>query len=242
MSEPPTYLWRFEAPLVAARFVERPHRFALVCARESDGATLQCHMADPGRLKEILVPGARVWLRGPFGPPRKLPWSAVLAQEGGVRVSLVTTLANTLFPSLLERGLWPALRVPAGATLRREVKHGDSRVDFAIEQGQRQHLIEVKSVTLCRGEGAGAFPDAPSQRARKHLEALMAHVRAGGRASVVFVGARGDLEQVEAARDIDPAFAELLEEADEAGVALLAARVTLDEQGARDPVAIPVRV
>jgi sugar fermentation stimulation protein A len=70
----------------------------------------------------------------------------------------------------------------------------------------------------------------------------MAHVRQGQRASVVFVGARGDLELVEAAADVDPTFAALLEEADEVGVALLAARVSLDSTGARDPVAIPVRV
>ncbi|MBQ7305717.1 MAG: DNA/RNA nuclease SfsA, partial [Clostridia bacterium] len=43
-----------------ARFLSRPNRFIALC--EVDGASTVCHVKNTGRCKELLLPGARVWL------------------------------------------------------------------------------------------------------------------------------------------------------------------------------------
>lgn len=223
------YLFAFPRPLRSATFVERPHRFATRC-RFDDGEVVDSHLADPGRLKELLVPGAELLLDGPFPPPRKLAWSTVLGRVDGSCLTLQSAIANRLFPLLLDRGFFPSLTGP----VKSEVTHGDSRFDFQVGET----LVEVKGLTLHVGDGLGAFPDAPSARARKHVLGLTEHVARGGSAAVVFVGGRGDILRAEAARDIDPKFADALAAARVAGVQVLAAGVTWDQRGARDPYPI----
>ena len=188
------------------------------------------HLADPGRLREVLVDGAQLLLDGPFGPPRKLAWSTMLAVVGDAHLCLQSQMPNRLFPKLLEAGLFASLSGP----VRTEVTLGDSRYDFEVGDT----LVEVKGLTLHVGDGLGAFPDAPSDRARKHVAGLRAHVEAGGAAAVVFVGGLASIRRVTAARDIDPRFADALDIAVSAGVQVLAAGVVWDELGAHSPYAI----
>jgi sugar fermentation stimulation protein A len=122
--------------------------------------------------------------------------------------------------------------------LKREVPHGDSRFDFQVGET----LVEVKGLTLHVGDGLGAFPDAPSARARKHVRGLTAFVKSGGRAAIVFVGGYDRILRVTPARDIDPGFGDALDEAIEAGVEVMAAGVVWDREGARDPYSIDVEV
>jgi sugar fermentation stimulation protein A len=87
--------------------------------------------------------------------------------------------------------------------------------------------IEVKSVTLLRGAGVAAFPDAVSQRGSKHLRELIGMVRQGYRAVLFFCVQRVDAEVIEPARDIDPIYANTLATAVQQGVEVLAYRAQL---------------
>ena len=235
------YIHRHLHPLQPAHFIERPHRFCVIASLASTGERVECHLADPGRLKALLVPGAVVHVSGPFGGARKLPYSAVLVESGGVCVSLATALPNQLFEALLRAGSFPGLMIPERLeAVEREVKVGGSRLDFRIHDDEGPCLVEVKCVTMLGEGGWGRFPDAPSERARRHLGELIEVAGRGGRAAVVFVTGRGDVARIGAAADVDPAFAGLLAEAEAAGVSLLGLRLCFDEVGARDPVAIPV--
>jgi sugar fermentation stimulation protein A len=195
------------------------------------GVEVESHLADPGRLREILVAGARLYLDGPFSPPRKLRYSTVLAEQEGVLVNLVSALPNRVFPAMLERGLLTNL-VAAGELvgLRREVRHGASRFDFEVTDGRGPILVECKGVGLRVGARA-LFPDAPSTRAVRHVSELEAHVADGGRAAVVFVAGRVDVACFSPARHIDPAFADALVSAAKAGVQLLAYSLRLELDG-----------
>ncbi len=210
-----------------------------------DRQVVDCHLADPGRMRELLVEDAIVHLAGPFGPPRKLPYSAILAEQNGVCVNLVSALPNTLVPLLLEQGDLPQLCVPERLLgLEAEVKVGDSRLDFCLEDDQGEVFVEAKSVTWVRdGEpGVGYFPDAPSQRARKHVLELASMAARGQRAAVVFVAGRGDIAEVAPAEDVDPDFASALRQADAAGVTIVAVGLSFDSVGVFGPVSIPVRL
>jgi len=78
--------------------------------------------------------------------------------------------------------------------------------------------VEVKSVTLCRGGGLGVFPDAVSERARKHLYALQSIVDKQTRALLLFCVFHQGVSHVSAAGDIDPKYRDALQDAMSRGV------------------------
>jgi sugar fermentation stimulation protein A len=228
--------------LVSARFLERPHRFA-AAVELGGGRRAVAHLGDPGRLRELLLPGAELRLRPAARPGRKLPWTVALVRspsEPRVWVSVEPARGNALAEELLSAG-----RVRGaggrGVKLRREVTRGASRFDFVLERGGERTWVEVKSVTLVEN-GIGLFPDAPTARGRRHVAELREIVAGGGRALVLFVVQRSDARAVRAHRGIDPAFAAALREARAAGVMLRAAGFRLDANAeATWTGALPVR-
>ena len=190
------------------------------------------HLADPGRLRELLLPDRRVWLRrATVDGKRKTEWSVALVERPSGRglVSLDTTLPNRLIGkaladhALAELGSW--------SLLRREARVGRHRIDFLLGRGDgEQMLLEVKSVTLVAAAGEALFPDAVTARGAGHLRLLREEVGRGRSAALMFVAQRGDARRVRAAREIDPTFAEALDEARAAGVEIHArrCRVALD--------------
>ncbi len=228
--------------LVAARFRARPHRFA-VEAVLADGRRVEAHLADPGRLRELLLPGAPLRLRpAPPGSTRATRYTVALVRASDpprAWVSVETTRANRLAAELLASG-----RVHGAGRLlqlRREVRHGGSRFDFVVERPQGKLWVEVKSVTLVERRVA-LFPDAPTARGRRHVDELAGIARGGERAMVLFVVQRGDARSVRPHRGIDPAFAEALTAARESGVLLRAAGFRMEPGGAATYLgALPVR-
>jgi sugar fermentation stimulation protein A len=182
-------------------------------------------MADPGRLKELLLPGKKLWLRPAGNPERKTRWTAVLVEspDGEELVSLDSTLPNRLIGRALEaRGMEEFQGWDLG---RAEITIGHSRFDFLLSgAGGEQLVLEVKSVTLVEG-GIGFFPDAVTERGARHVRELAQIAsRPGWQAAVLFVLQRSGANEIRAARGIDPRFAEALTEAVEAGVRVLGRR------------------
>jgi len=229
---------RLPGPLLPARFVARPNRFLAMV--ELDGAETEAHLPDPGRLKELLVPGARVWVRPVAGPGRKTSHTLTLVKSSsGDLVSVVTTYPNELVAEALqERSI---AELVGWRIERREHRWGGSRFDFLLARGADRMLLEVKSVTLVEGERA-LFPDAITARGARHVRELGEAVEAGLAAAVLFVVQRQDARSVTAARAIDPAFADALREARSRGVRLLGyrCRVTTSEARLTDPVPVYV--
>ncbi len=230
-------------PLSTARFVNRSNRFLLQVRLEDTERVVEAHMADPGRLRELLIPGKRIWLRPANNPERKTRWTAVLVESpcGEGFVSLDTTLPNRLVKEAVVLGGLDELE---GWGLRRaEVTLGHSRLDFLLQDAQaRRMALEVKSVTLVE-EGVGLFPDAVTERGARHLRELAEIAsRPGWEASLLFVLQRSDAVRIQAARHIDPNFADALQEARSAGTRVLGrrCRVFKDrvELGTRVPVDI----
>ena len=221
----------YPQPLYAARFIKRSKRFILSAQLERTGQVVGVHLGDPGRLVGVLEPGVRLWCSGPYPPPRKLSYSAHIAEieqpSGTLWINLEPLLANRVARVLLEEGRFDDLPEPAG--LVAEYAHHQHRFDFAWPQ--RQYLCEVKAVTHRLKCGSGAFPDAPTKRGRGHLQALIEHRRAGHEAALLFMVGRGDIHRVVPHRAMDPAFGLLLDEAAATGVKLLAAGLEIKPEG-----------
>ncbi len=228
-------------PLLEARFVERPNRFLVMAEPVEGGGPHEAHLPDPGRLRELLVPGRSIWLQSAASAARRTKWSAVLVQapQGDGLISLDTTLPNRLIGRALSVDAISEFR---GWKLdRSEVTLGRSRFDFLLSREDgRQLVLEVKSVTLVE-EGVALFPDAVTERGARHVRELGDLAgKEGWEAAVLFVLQRADARSISAAREIDPRFADALAQARKAGVRALGrrCRVTFDAVSLGEPVPV----
>lgn len=230
--------------LVGARFVERPNRFVLLCrvdGRPADAPPERVHMADPGRLRELLLPGVELRVRPADRPGRATDWSAVLVRtpDDDGWVSIDTTLPNRLIRRALEAD---ALGEFAGWRLERaEWPHEGSRFDFllrGVDDPGRRLVVEVKSVSLV-DDGIALFPDAVTARGARHVDELAEiAARPGWEAAVLFVLQREGAREIRAAAELDPRFAASLAAARAAGVRVLGRRCRVSEAAVTlgDPV------
>ncbi len=241
--------------LVEATFLERLNRFA---ARvEVEGREELCHVANSGRMRELLVPGFRVWLKHRPGEHRKTSYDLALVEletENGtapgtanrrVLSSADARLPNALVKEALHKGALPDFSgYPA---IKPEATFGESRLDFLLEGPPASGMpskcyIETKSVTLVES-GTGLFPDAPTSRGVKHLGSLAKAVATGNRAAVIFVVQRADARRLSPNDPADPEFAVALRQALAAGVEAFAyrCRVSLEEIELADriPIVLP---
>lgn len=200
-----------------ASFLERPNRFIAHC--ELDGAPVICHVKNTGRCKELLIPGARVWLAESDNPARKTRFDLVCVEKEGRVVNMDSQAPNRVFAEwALHGGLGSDI-----SGLHAEVTFGASRFDFAYRRGDRTGYAEIKGVTLFDGQDIAYFPDAPTERGVKHVHELIAARAAGHEATLCFVLQRDGVRCVKPNDATHPAFGDALEAAAAAGVRLTAA-------------------
>ncbi len=203
--------------VVPARFLARPNRF--IARVEVDGAPAVAHVKNTGRCRELLVPGARIYLQdwGGDHPGRKTRYDVVAVEKGPLLINMDAQAPNRAFEEWARGGGF----VPGLTLLRPETAWGSSRFDFYWEAGARRGFAEVKGVTLER-DGHARFPDAPTQRGRKHLEELARLRGAGLEAAVCFVIQMEGMRRFSPNDRTDPAFGAALRRAAEVGVRVLA--------------------
>ena len=206
-----------------ARFLSRPNRFVANC--EMAGELLTVHVKNTGRCRELLVPGAEVWLAKSDNPTRKTAFDLVAVQKGGRLVNMDAQAPNAVFGEFAREGGF----LPDARNVRAEVRYGASRFDFQLETPEKTHFAEVKGVTL-EENGVVRFPDAPTQRGVKHLKELQSASAAGYGAHAVFVIQMEDVKHFEPNDRTHAAFGEALREAARNGVQIHAfwCRVTPD--------------
>jgi len=181
--------WPFAAEeITKVRFLARPNRFLVRCA-EDGGRRINAFLPNPGRLWELLLPGATLYLHRPGeqaqgGWTRKTRHTVLAVERDGHPIFLHTHATNSVARYLLENDLIPPLR--GSRIVRAEVATGKSRFDFLLERDGRDLYLEVKSCTLF-GNGVAMFPDAVTARGRRHLLELADMSRRGIRSAVLFL-------------------------------------------------------
>lgn len=219
--------------IVEGRFLERPNRF--IARVKLKGQTETVHVKNTGRCRELLVPDAKVYLEKSGNPDRSTAYDLVAVEKAGRIVNMDSQAPNKAVEEWLRKGgLFPDVTL-----LRPETKYGNSRFDFYVETEQEKIFIEVKGVTLEEG-GVVRFPDAPSDRAVKHVGELAEAKRSGYRVFVLFVIQMERVKYFTPNRKTHPEFAQALCMAAESGVEILAydCRVTPDSMTINEPVPV----
>ncbi|MGG8088058.1 DNA/RNA nuclease SfsA [Klebsiella aerogenes] len=217
----------FTPPLQSATLIKRYKRF-LADVITPEGQALTLHCPNTGAMTGCAAPGDTVWYSTSDNPKRKYAhtWELTETQQGAV-ICVNTLRANTLAKEAVLAGNIPEL---AGYNiLKSEVKYGEenSRIDLMLQaKGRRNCYIEVKSVTLAEKE-YGYFPDAVTARGQKHLRELMSVAAAGHRAVILFAVLHSAIDRFSPAHHIDAKYAQLLIEAQEKGVEILAWKAEL---------------
>ncbi|MBE7062656.1 MAG: DNA/RNA nuclease SfsA [Ruminococcaceae bacterium] len=196
------------------RFIARPNRF--IAHIEIDGQAELCHVKNTGRLRELLVPGAAVYVETSLNPLRKTKYDLVAVERDGALINIDSSAPNAVFGEWVQRsGFFGNIRL-----LWPETTYKNSRFDFYIETETRKIFIEVKGVTLIAEDGIVCFPDAPTARGTKHLRELTACVQEGFEAAVFFIAQMEQAAGFSPNTETDPSFALALHRAAENGVGI----------------------
>lgn len=214
-------------------FLARPNRF--VAHIELDGVVEVCHVKNTGRCRELLAPGAVVYLEKTANPARKTRYDLIAVEKNGLLINMDAQAPNRVFGEWAASGRF----LPGLTAIRPEFTWEDSRFDFLLEDVQGAFFVEVKGVTL-EENGEVRFPDAPTERGVKHLNGLRRVVEQGYRAAVFFVVQMKGPVLFRPNDDTHPAFGSALRAAAEAGVGVFAydCRVSPDTLELDAPVQI----
>lgn len=203
--------------VVSGKFERRVNRF--IAEVFINGIKEQVHIKNTGRLKELLKPGARVFLERSRNPNRKTKYSLIAAAKNGHLVNIDSQAPNTVAFEALRAGELTEFGLLN--TLKREVTYDTSRFDFYYEKDEQKGFIEVKGVTLEKN-GIAMFPDAPTSRGTKHVLELIDALHEGYTASILFVVQMKDTRTFMPNRNMDKVFTEALVKASQEGVRILA--------------------
>ena len=208
--------------LVKAIFRNRANRF--IVEAELDGEIVKAHLPNTGRCKELLIDGATVYLKPSDNPNRKTKYSLYLVENNGALVAMFSSEANKIVFDAIKGNKIKELS--GYSILESEKTIGNSRIDIYLANLDNDNeladeaYVEVKSVTLIK-DGVAQFPDAPTERGRKHLEELISLKKEGKRAIVFFLIEHPNGNSFRPNWENDPDFSKTLKRAYSEGVEIL---------------------
>ena len=222
--------------IISAKFIERPNRF--IAYVDIAGERTKVHVKNTGRCRELLQDHAQVYLEKSDNPDRATAYDLVAVEKEGRLVNMDSNAPNKVVGEWLKAGgLYQDISL-----VRPETTFGNSRFDFYIESASGvKAFIEVKGVTL-ENDNVAAFPDAPSERAIKHVEELIEAHDQGYEAYLIFVIQMKNIRRMEPNRKTHAAFGEVLQKARSAGVHLLAYDCLVSEDSLSMDAQVPVIV
>lgn len=215
--------------LIEGRLLRRYKRF-LADVELAGGEVITVHCPNTGAMTGCAEPGYRVWLSTSESKTRKYPHTWELVETAAGMACIHSAKANRVVKEAFAAGVIPGFE--AYPDIRTEVKYGEgSRADLLLEGPAGRVFVEVKSVTLCDERGQGLFPDAVSERGRKHLRELAAVKDEKTRSVMFFCALHEGVERVSAAGEIDPKYRDTLVEVIEQGVEVLAWGAAISPEG-----------
>ncbi len=230
------------SPLFEGRLKKRYKRF-LADVELPGGELVTAHCANTGAMTGCKPDNARVWLSRSELKTRKYPYTWELVElENQALACINTGMTNRVAREAIEQG--KILELAGFDDCQSEVPYGKekSRIDLLTRYREQNCFIEVKHVTLKLDSGEAAFPDAVTSRGQKHLRELIEQVELGHRAVMLFIIMRTDVDLLTPAATIDPVYADLLGQASNRGVEILAYKTAITTRGIEVTGSMPVRL
>ena len=236
----------FNPPLLKTILTKRHKRF-LADVTHPEMGDFTAHCPNTGSMKNCWREGDTAWLLDSENPKRKYRYTWVINEtQDGHMICINTHLANQLVMEGIENGIIQELQ--GYEKVQQEVKYGDenSRIDLLLTDPDKPDCyVEIKTVTLMESgdefdTGAGFFPDAVTTRGQKHLRELIEMKQQGHRAVLFFLVQHSGINTVDAARHIDKKYADLFDQARQAGVEVMAyqSRITASEMAIKNPIEV----
>ncbi len=234
--------------MMKAQFIARPNRF-IAEVRLSDGTETRAHVKNTGRCRELLQPGATVWLEDHTARmgSRKLAYSLIGVEKQRKNGSLLMVNMDSQAPNqvaaeALNSGTICLPDMSLLTLVKGEQTFGNSRFDFYVEDADgKKGYLEVKGVTL-EEDGLVRFPDAPTERGVKHVEELIRAREEGYCAFVLFIVQMEGMRVFMPNDDTHRAFGDALRRAQRAGVHILAYQCHVTEDSLQVSTSLPVRL
>ena len=221
--------------ITEGQFESRPNRF--IAYVKILGKTEKVHVKNTGRCRELLTDHATVFLEKSANPERSTAYDLVAVRKGERIINMDSQAPN----KAVEEWLHKKELFRDAVLIRPETVYRNSRFDFYVETPQDKIFIEVKGVTL-EQDDIVLFPDAPSERAVKHVNELEEALEEGYKAYIILVIQMEGVKYFTPNRETQPEFADALIRARQKGVKILAydCQVTPDSMRINKPV--PVRL
>jgi len=213
-----TYTWKH------GRFINRPNRF--IAYVDIEGTAVKCHVPNTGRLRELLPEDVEVLVSYHPDEERKTEYSLRMIKRHGVWVSIDSQAPNAIVEEAINNDVIEETR--QYKKLKRESTYENSRFDFRLDE-PGTCFVEVKGVTL-EQDGWGFFPDAPTERGRKHIDELCKAVSEGHRGIVLFLVQHPHAQGFTPNTKMDPKFTEALIKAEKCGVEIIAYGCDVNEE------------
>ncbi|WP_281951618.1 DNA/RNA nuclease SfsA [Nitrosophilus kaiyonis] len=175
--------------------IKRENRF-LATAKVNE-KIVKVHIADTGRLEEILIPNRKLLLlKNRDGLKTdftliavKMPTSKSDFEVKNEWVLINTKLHSKIAKKAIENGVLGFIP----NIIKNEVKYKNSRLDFYIKTSKLdfevEGFVELKGCSLVEN-GICLFPNAPTKRGAKHIKDLIDAVKNGFKAYILIMAVR----------------------------------------------------
>ncbi len=194
-------------------FLRRLNRF--MAEVKVHGKTALAHLPNSGRLLTVLVAKAEVFLTRQQRTGRKSSYDLFAVQRSHVPIIVDTRFSSVAARTSVQKGLIKSLK--GYRVVKENVSVNGSLLDLLLQRDKKKFFLEIKCVTHVADKVA-MFPDAPTERGRKHVNTLIRLVEQGYDSGILFSVQRPDAEEIRPYREIDPMFEQILREAVEKGV------------------------
>ena len=197
----------FENELIPGVLIKRYKRFFVDIKVKNKIITAHC--PNSGSMMGLLKKNNKVWISKSNNKKRKLIYTLQIIEVNGKKVGVNTHLTNKIVLEGLKKNLIPIFSKKV--QIKPEQKFGqNTRFDFLLNDNNKKSFLEVKNVTLVREKNLAEFPDAITERGKKHLHELVNSLDKGYKAYILFVVQREDCNSFKIAKDLDPKYFEVL--------------------------------
>lgn len=193
---------------------------------EVNGELAYAHLANTGKLEDLLIKGKRCYCERIKG--KKLSFRLLAVSNGNSFSIIDTKLHEEIFIRALEIGILPWAR--NCSLQKRNVKIGKEVIDFLMTCNSISTYVELKSAVLKLNERFASYPDTETKRGKRQIRALAENREDGTDAIVLFVSSLPSVDAFKPCCRCDEEILDTIRHASEKGVKFKCINVIYDEE------------